>query len=524
MKLSANSRWGQMFRGLLKGVISAEAATLTYKNVWTATMSSEIKGALNMDITLPDTFVKQQSYVMIVTNSGPGSYSAVITPTDASNVLGFCKLENSTKGYIARDTLNPSTGSTGSGSTCVKASSELSDIRINGGPSLSAQTIDKILSDAGSPAAGSGQYFVKYGVQYGIDPAFALAFFRQESGYGKAGVAVKTKGIGNIVYTDIALPDSKYNTDRAWSAYDNYENSIKGWYNYITNSSHYLKDGKYTLEQIIPIYAPAGDGGNSPVAYINNVKNYVNQYRTKETGYGVACADSNSGPIASSGLSSDKLGPELSKYLMLNSGAAPLGGIALNSTYYDGDLVKGNYSNTRKAFGFVVLHDGAGWESCGSNESCAAKAVLTMWKSAGLNVSSHYFVGCDGTIFNFVPESQVANHAGCSSSDSTCIFSSINAYSIGLDIRDCTFKHTGKPYTSEQHVAIKNLLANLKSRNILKEVSDKTVVAHFELNGNKNDPLPGFDWAAIGLSDHRLARGNTPFIAALRTPSTTETA
>ena len=156
---------------------------------------------------------------------------------------------------------------------------------LRGKPTISAATIDAILSEAGSPAAGSGVHFVEYGQQYGIDPAFALAFFRQESNYGKDGIATVTKSIGNVIYAEVALPDYSYTAPGKnpgpWSAYNTYENSINGWYHLMTNSKHYFQQGKYTLEEILPVYAPAADG-NDPQAYINNVKRSVQEYRQRE--------------------------------------------------------------------------------------------------------------------------------------------------------------------------------------------------------------------------------------------------
>ena len=153
---------------------------------------------------------------------------------------------------------------------------------LRGPPTISVQLIDAVLEKAGSPAAGTGKYFVQYGLEYGIDPAFALAFFRRESTYGKYGVAGKCKGIGNIVYTSTALPDFKCvsSNDREWSGYYNYENSIKGWYHYMVNSQHYFKAGKYTLEEIIPIYAPETE--NDVQAYISSVKAHLKEYRETE--------------------------------------------------------------------------------------------------------------------------------------------------------------------------------------------------------------------------------------------------
>ena len=60
-----------------------------------------------------------------------------------------------------------------------------------GPATISAQAIDLILAQYGSPAAGQGATFAALGAQYGIDPAFALAFYVQESHCGTRGVAAR---------------------------------------------------------------------------------------------------------------------------------------------------------------------------------------------------------------------------------------------------------------------------------------------------------------------------------------------
>src|SRR5690348_7019059 len=68
---------------------------------------------------------------------------------------------------------------------------------VTGGPSLSADQVNAILSQAGSPAAGTGQTFYEQSLQTGINDAYALAFFNHESSYGLAGVARLSRSIGN---------------------------------------------------------------------------------------------------------------------------------------------------------------------------------------------------------------------------------------------------------------------------------------------------------------------------------------
>jgi len=55
------------------------------------------------------------------------------------------------------------------------------DHRLNAPPSVSTAQIDAILAGYGSPAAGQEAVLYELGVQTGIDPAYALAFWVVES-------------------------------------------------------------------------------------------------------------------------------------------------------------------------------------------------------------------------------------------------------------------------------------------------------------------------------------------------------
>ena len=121
-----------------------------------------------------------------------------------------------------------------------------------------------------------------------------------------------------------------------------------------------------------------------------------------------------------------------------------------------------------------------------------------------------------------MPENEIAAHAGCNAN--YCNFKGINSISIGIDLRQCNSSKDGKPYTKEQHDALNKLLADLKNRNIISEISDTTIVAHFEISKRKNDPLPGFEWLSINgiQKDHReiiTKQQKTPFLIAATTPS-----
>lgn len=151
---------------------------------------------------------------------------------------------------------------------------------IIGKPTISAAFIDQVLRRAGSPARGTGEALYRLGVQYGIDPVFALAFFHHESSYGTTGEARVTRSLGNErCIEDRPCTSNGYAVMRSWI--DGYEH----WYSLLLYG--YVQ-GKVTLpiaghtcstiEQIIPVYAPASDH-NDEQAYISAVEQDVAQWR-----------------------------------------------------------------------------------------------------------------------------------------------------------------------------------------------------------------------------------------------------
>ncbi len=140
-------------------------------------------------------------------------------------------------------------------------------------PSVSAAQIDQVLQQYGSPAAGQGAAFYDLGVQYGIDPAYALAFFIHESSAGTKGVARFTNSIGNIRTTP------GYRDYQGYRAYDTWAAGLDDWYKLI--KTLYVEGwGKATVAQIIPTYAPSGDS-NDPPTYIANVTQLVDSWQQK---------------------------------------------------------------------------------------------------------------------------------------------------------------------------------------------------------------------------------------------------
>jgi hypothetical protein len=144
--------------------------------------------------------------------------------------------------------------------------------KVTGPPSVSAAFIDRVLTAAGSPAKGIGATMYRLGVQYGIDPVFALAFFRHESSFGLRGMAITTMSIGNIRCT----PGWRCDPSGGYRAYASWAAGVADWYTLIKEV--YIADGRDQVSTIIPKYAPAGDN-NDEQAYIASVMADVNRWR-----------------------------------------------------------------------------------------------------------------------------------------------------------------------------------------------------------------------------------------------------
>ena len=141
-----------------------------------------------------------------------------------------------------------------------------------GKPSISAAFINQVLAWYGSPAAGKGQALYDDGVEYGIDPVYALAFFMHESRFGTTGVATVTRSLGNIRVSEGYAQYEGYRKYRRW------EDGFEDWYKLIAKQ-YVAQWGLSTVDQIVPVYAPSSDN-NDVKAYIASVKQAVDTWRS----------------------------------------------------------------------------------------------------------------------------------------------------------------------------------------------------------------------------------------------------
>jgi hypothetical protein len=149
---------------------------------------------------------------------------------------------------------------------------------LQGPPSVSATQIDAVLASYDSPATGTGATWIALGQQYGIDPAYALAFFIHESSAGTAPgwAGLKPDGstthnIGNVICAGYPTCYGRFRDYGGW------REGIEDWFRLLSNE--YFPKGLTTVESIIPVYAPASDNNNE-AAYIHSVNEMVASWHT----------------------------------------------------------------------------------------------------------------------------------------------------------------------------------------------------------------------------------------------------
>lgn len=130
-----------------------------------------------------------------------------------------------------------------------------------------------MLRDAQSPAAEWGNELWTVCQFEGIDPAVALAFFRHESTFGKAGICkdYDTKNWGNVRSPEDPAAGAIIPTRGGpFAKYSSWQLGLVDWCRRLKGPK-YAGEGRMTVETIIPKYAPSSDNNNEQ-AYVNAVK------------------------------------------------------------------------------------------------------------------------------------------------------------------------------------------------------------------------------------------------------------
>jgi hypothetical protein len=180
-----------------------------------------------------------------------------------------CKSSDFTIASTNADTQSVSTGN---------SSSDTGPHTVNGSPTISIDFINQVLCKYDSPLCRSGQALYDDGKLYGIDPAYALAFFWNESNFGRAGEARASKSIGNLRCLDHAhYGDLGTWCQDGYAWFPTWRAGIIAFYRLLAGPL-YRGAGLVTVEQIIPRYAPSADH-NSPERYIAVVNAAVSLWR-----------------------------------------------------------------------------------------------------------------------------------------------------------------------------------------------------------------------------------------------------
>jgi murein DD-endopeptidase MepM/ murein hydrolase activator NlpD len=137
-------------------------------------------------------------------------------------------------------------------------------------PSITVEGIEIILARYHSPAQGLGPVFYQLGVQYGIDPVYALAFFAHESHAGTRGLAPTLHSIGMLR----AAPGAPQ--PQGYRAYETWEAGIQDWYQ--TMRTEYVGDQGLTQAAAIASRYGGPDDPQDLASFAGNIQRLVDSW------------------------------------------------------------------------------------------------------------------------------------------------------------------------------------------------------------------------------------------------------
>ncbi len=130
----------------------------------------------------------------------------------------------------------------------------------------------------------------------------------------------------------------------------------------------------------------------------------------------------------------------------------------------------------------------------------SAAAALERLCDPGPEVSAHYLIGGDGTLWQLVREEDRAWHAGAGEWHGQ---TDINSRSIGIEL-DNRGDH---PFAEPQMRVLEQLLPQIMQR---WAISSEGVIGHSDMApGRKTDPGPRFDWQRLERQSLAAQRGST---------------
>jgi len=137
----------------------------------------------------------------------------------------------------------------------------------------------------------------------------------------------------------------------------------------------------------------------------------------------------------------------------------------------------------------------------------SAQAAIDRLRDTEAQVSSHYVVDEDGTVYRLVPEHLRAAHAGISFWRGR---RALNEFSVGIEIVNPGHEWGYRPFPAPQMDAVRALCLGILDRH---PIQPRNVVGHSDVAPNrKQDPGELFDWAglaAAGIGFWPEAHGKT---------------
>lgn len=172
----------------------------------------------------------------------------------------------------------------------------MDDQRVVGvAPDISELTFIGALKTTNSPALSAGHAVYQYCVKRGVSPSFIIAMFNRESGMGKAGTATITHSWGNTrLPTHGGVTPVRMTTagEARSGQFPVFKDWIDGGIATVARFVDYAPyQGKTTVKEIIPTWAPNSDGNDS-AAYVRGVLAQMAAWRAQDKAASAAKGDS----------------------------------------------------------------------------------------------------------------------------------------------------------------------------------------------------------------------------------------
>lgn len=144
-------------------------------------------------------------------------------------------------------------------------------------PTISVSEIARVLQRVNSPILPYAGDVYTDGIQYKIDPVFALAIWMKESREASDGSVAAT--YHNPGYTEGLGSDPRCSR---WACWPTWPEGIAGWFHYMR--VFFVDRGYISIYTILPIYAPPSE--NNTNGYLNFVMQQVANWRAESAAQG----------------------------------------------------------------------------------------------------------------------------------------------------------------------------------------------------------------------------------------------